>query len=382
MAAKAPRLVLAGAGHAHLTALWRLRALTDRGIDVTVVAPGPWLYYSGMGPGMLAGTYAPDEIRFPVRQLALAGGARFIEGTVLRIDAGRRMVHLADGGEVPYTVLSVNLGSRTPSLPVTAGHLPVFAVKPIENLVAARAALRALIARDRLRAVVVGGGPAGVETAAALWRMARNANATADITLASGGELLARYPQAARDAARQSLQARGVTVLEHRPVAEVTGAGLVFADGAFLPAQVCLNATGVTPPPVFRHSGLATAPDGALLVNEFLQSSEHPGIFGGGDCVAFLPRPLERVGVYAVRQNPVLFANCRAALEGWRLRPFKPQRHYLAIMNLADGTGLAVRGGAVFHGRLAFLLKHYLDRSFMHRFTPRQPRRSRRVAER
>ena len=62
-------LVLVGAGHAHLTTLKDLDVFVAAGHRVTVVSAGTYQYYSGMGPGMLAGTYQPREARFDVKRM-------------------------------------------------------------------------------------------------------------------------------------------------------------------------------------------------------------------------------------------------------------------------------------------------------------------------
>ena len=54
-------LVLVGGGHAHLTCLMQLKHFVDRGHRVTLISPDAYHYYSGMGPGMLGGTYSPQE---------------------------------------------------------------------------------------------------------------------------------------------------------------------------------------------------------------------------------------------------------------------------------------------------------------------------------
>jgi NADH dehydrogenase FAD-containing subunit len=102
----------------------------------------------------------------------------------------------------------------------------------------------------------------------------------------------------------------------------------------------------------------------------------HPEVFGGGDCIAFQPRPLARVGVYAVRQNPILHHNLLAALEGGALEPFVPQQDYLLILNMGDGTGILNRGRLTFAGWPAFWLKHVIDDRFMRRFQLSNERRN------
>ena len=63
---------------------------------------------------------------------------------------------------------------------------------------------------------------------------------------------------------------------------------------------------------------------GGLLVNKYLQCTAHPEIFGGGRCIYLKDRPLDKVGVYAVRQNPILYQNLMASLEETVLQPFDP----------------------------------------------------------
>ena len=75
-----------------------------------------------------------------------------------------------------------------------------------------------------------------------------------------------------------------------------------------------------------RNPGVPVGEGGELLVDSFLRSPAYPEIFGGGDCIALEGARLAKVGVYAVRQNPILFHNLMAALEGGSLRPFFPKR--------------------------------------------------------
>jgi NADH dehydrogenase FAD-containing subunit len=74
----AKELLLIGGGHAHLFTLAHIPQLREKGYRVTVVQPSPWHYYSGMGPGMLGGSYQPEEIRFATRRQVEAGGGKFV----------------------------------------------------------------------------------------------------------------------------------------------------------------------------------------------------------------------------------------------------------------------------------------------------------------
>ncbi|MEW6595109.1 MAG: FAD-dependent oxidoreductase [Thermodesulfobacteriota bacterium] len=365
------RLVLIGGGHAHMTTLASLARFRAMGHQVTVIGPSPYHYYSGMGPGMLAGTYRPEEIRFATRRVVERQGAVFVLGTAVRIDPVAKLVHLAAGGTVPYDVLSCNAGSVVPrSLPGAATFPDLFAVKPIERLIDARQRLLDLAAAGRtLRVAVVGGGPSAVEVAGNAWRLLHDAGIAAPaITIFAGRELMARLPEPVRQRARRSLTRRGIRINEPARVRGLRPGAVVLDTGAEQGADFVFLALGINPSPLFADSGLPVGPDGGLLVNAFLQCPSYPEIFGGGDCIHFVPQPLDKVGVYAVRQNPVLRRNLLAALEGAPLQSFDPGGDYLLIYNLGDGTGILRRRRLIFGGRPAFWLKDYIDRRFMRRF--------------
>jgi NADH dehydrogenase FAD-containing subunit len=365
----AKHLVLVGGGHAHLTCLKNLKDFIDRGHEVTLIGPSTHHYYSGMGPGMLAGTYRPQEIRFNIQKMAQTGGARFQKGMVASIKPVDKRLVLASGEEVAYDVVSFNTGSGIPTENLAiAGDARVFTVKPIEQLLVAQKHIRDRLKKKTHHIVIVGGGPAGLEITANLWRLATRIGGKAEFTLVAGRRLMGDFHEKVRTLALKSLTGRGVEVIEGTHLKEVQTNVALLKDGRMLPFDMVFLALGVRPSLLFENSGLPTGPDGGLLVNVFLQSVAFPEIFGGGDCINFQPQPLDKVGVYAVRENPILFHNLLAALEGRIMRRFKPGGAYLLIFNMGDDKGIFWKKQFIFDGKLAFWLKDYIDRRFMKKF--------------
>jgi len=317
---------------------------------------------------MLSRIYAPEDIRFHLEKLAADRGASFIKGRVVRVRPADRLLILESGREVSYDVVSFNTGSSVPTNLATDGMKNVFPVKPIVNLLKAQRTILDMIAGGKPHIVVAGGGPAGVELSGNIHRLVSEHGGEADITLVSGGKLLPSLPDKVRKLVLVSFQNRCIRVLEHSPVIRIEDGETVLLDGTRLRHDVVFLALGVKPSPLFKASGLPVGDEGGLLVNDYLQSVGHPEMFGGGDCVSFQSLSLDKVGVYAVRQNPVLHHNLMAALEGGQLERFLPQKVYMLIFNLGDGTGIFVRKKWVWNGRSAFLLKDYIDRAFMRKF--------------
>ncbi|WP_415713651.1 NAD(P)/FAD-dependent oxidoreductase [Maridesulfovibrio sp.] len=367
MAAK--QLVLIGGGHAHMVTLSKISSFIDKGYGVTVVQPSDYHYYSGMGPGMLGGTYQPDDIRFHTRKVVEDQGAKFIKDKVRLIDPEHQVVILENSAqEIAYDVLSCNAGSYVPKNKIVKTK-NIYAAKPIEGLIQAREELIRRGKNEPLTVAVVGGGPSSLEIAGNIWQMAQQEKLkSCTVRIFAGHRLMRNYPEKIGVLARNIFQKRGIEIIEGSYVEEIGKERIILQDGRSFTADLIFPAIGVKPSKIFTESKLPTGPDGGLLVNKFLQSTKYKNIFGGGDCIYFEPHPLDKVGVYAVRENHVLYNNLMAALEGRELEQFDPGGKYLLIYNLGGDIGILCKWSIIFSGKLAFKIKDYIDRKFIRTF--------------
>ncbi|MFW6324720.1 MAG: NAD(P)/FAD-dependent oxidoreductase [Desulfovibrionales bacterium] len=366
----AKTLVLAGAGHAHMTILANIEEIRKKGHQVLVVGPSPHHYYSGMGPGMLGGAYEPDDIRFPVKDMVESSDGVFLQDQVARIDPRKKNLLLKSGERVDYDVVTFNTGSYVPSVAEEQSH-NVFTVKPIENLSLGRDRILDLSRDRQVRIGVVGGGPAGLEVAGNSWAASHENNGKgASIRVYAGSRFMKDQPDGVRSTALKEYAKRSIDIIEGVYVRKVDTGRVHLENGQSVEEDLIFLCLGVRPYPLFEPSGIPAGPDGGLLVNKYLQSPEFPDIFGGGDCIYFSEEPLDKVGVYAVREHPVLYNNVVARLEERELQPFGPGGGYLLIFNLGGNKGILHRKGVVFNGRAAFQIKDYIDRKFMRTFKP------------
>ncbi len=363
--------LLVGAGHAHLAILKNLSIFLRQGHRVTVISAETYHYYSGMGPGMLSGIYSPRQIRFHVEKMVADQGGHFIRDQVIYIDPKNQNVQTAGGKKLLYDVACFNTGSHVPH-PEIAKNLKrerfLFPVKPIRNLLYAKNKMISLFTQKRPKIMVVGGGAAGVEVAGNLRALANNYKQKADITIIAGGAILNRFNDRFGEMAKSMLRQLRVNLLERSSVTNISNHRIILSTGISLECDMVLWATGTNPSPLFKDSGLPTGPDGGLLVNEYLQSVLFPNIFGGGDCISFKNRHLEKVGVYAVRQNPILLENLNNFFTDKPLMPFTPQKDFLVILNMGNGQGILKWKDFVFKGITAFWLKDFIDQRFMKKF--------------
>ena len=362
-------LLLVGGGHAHMITLANLHTFVEKGHRVTVIGPSADHYYSGMGPGMLGGTYKPEEIRFTTQHVVEKKGGEFVLGKATRVQADDKTVVLESGETISYDVISFNAGSYVPRLNLSGQVEDIYAVKPIERLMQARERILEMSAQKKISVGILGGGPSAAEIAGNLWQLASDAGRQIpDIRIFAGKRFMGRFSEKVRKKVENTLVKRGVRILIDGYVQSIDGLRVKQDSGKTHDLDFLFLAMGVKPNPIFTNSNLPTGPDGGLLVNAFLQCETYPDMFGGGDCIYFQKQPLDKVGVYAVRQNPVLYQNLMARLEGRDLQAFDPGGDYLLIFNVGGGKGVLQKRWVTFGGRSAFFVKDYIDRKFMHKF--------------
>jgi selenide,water dikinase len=365
-------VVLVGAGNAHLVFLRRWLMRPVRGVEVTLVNESPVVPYSAMVPARVAGDYNRDEITIDLVRLCQSVKVRFVAERVTGVDPAARRVLFADRPPVAYDALSLGLGSL-PSLPASAAvDERSFVLRPLGGLLRAidRLEERLTHSPKAFHLVVVGGGASGCELALALQRrLGRHPGFR--LTLLQGDRcLLPEFPAGVARSFESAFQQRGI---ESRVNARVTGAedgGLLLDGGGRVAFDAVLWATRAAPPPLLRESGLVCDSGGFLRVKDTLQSVSNPAIFGTGDCVSFDAYPdLPRNGVHAVREGRVLFDNVASFLSEKPLRPYRPQRWCLCLLNTADGQAVLTYGALTLRGRWARWLKDRIDRAWIDKFT-------------
>ena len=363
------KLVLVGGGHAHMMTLQNLQRFTEKGHEVTVIGPSRYHYYSGMGPGMLGRDYRPEDIRFDTRKTVGHRGGTFVQGKAADIDPEAKTVVLESGEKISYDVLSLNAGSHVDTGMVREENENLFTVKPIEKLYEAGLIIEKLSFEGPVRVAVVGGGPSAAEISGNVANLGRKfCKNRVDVTVFAGKNFMKKFPAAVVKRVEKVLSKNGVKIDRSGYVDSIENNRVVLDSGRSSEADVIFSATGVRPSDMMERAGIPTGPDRGMAVNRYLQSEKYPEIFGGGDCIHFSEHPVDKVGVYAVRQNPVLLNNLEAALDGGEFQTFTPQESYLLIFNLGGKAGVFRKGTITFNGRPAFMIKDYIDRKFIKTF--------------
>ena len=277
------RLVVIGGGAAGMSAASAARRVAP-GLDVVVCEAGGFAAYGMCGiPYFLGGTvrraesllaYPPEEFRdrrgIDLRLFTRVTG---IDPATRRVRVGRQ--------DLGYDALIVASGADPVRPPVPGlGHDRVFTVRSLDEAIRLRRLLDGGAVR---RAVVVGAGYIGLETAEAL------VCAGADVEVIEAlPRVLGTVDEPVADLVAAELTRHVRLRLGARLEAVLSRDGGLTAvvDGTALDADLLIVATGIRPATgLAAQAGARCLPDGSVLVDACMRTSL-PGIFAVGDCVA------------------------------------------------------------------------------------------------
>ena len=375
-------LVLIGGGHSHLAVLRKLGMSPLPGLTVTVITTDIEIPYSGSLPNYLSGNSSIDEMHLDLRPLVQFAGARLIQQTVTSIDFENRKISLKKRPVMEFDFISINIGSKPELSRIAGASTNAIAVKPLANFIKRwDSILPTMIERigdgKKCSFVIVGGGPASVEIAFAIHKRLKielkskkNLHELFCISLITAeSRLLAQHNLKASRIAHAELENHGVKIVVGQRIKNIDATSVTSSSGETYLSDVCIIATGAGMQTWPSKSGLKCNPSGFIEVNSFLQSVSHPHVFASGDAASMVGTDLPKSGVYAVRQGKPLAENIFRYITERKLKAYKPQNHVLALLSMSNKVAIASRGPLAVKNKGAWILKNFIDRKFIEKYT-------------
>ena len=187
--------------------------------------------------------------------------------------------------------------------------------------------------------------------------------------------MLEGQPETAIKEVMSKLKKHNIAIIPNERVKEIKKDRIVFESGKEHHCNVAVWATGAEAQELTFKSDLELL-NGYFRVNDHLQSTSHPNVFAGGDCITIEKyadeRPIfpPKAGVYAVREGPIIAQNLCNMIEGKPLVDYVPQRMFLSLLMTGDQEAIANKHGIAFSGKWVWQMKDWIDRGFMKLFDP------------
>jgi NADPH-dependent 2,4-dienoyl-CoA reductase/sulfur reductase-like enzyme/rhodanese-related sulfurtransferase len=285
---RSKRVVIVGGVAAGMSAACRYRRL-DENAEIVVLERGPDVSFANCGlPYHIAGTIRDRATLILQTPQELA--ARYaldvrVRHEVMAIDRGAHEIVIEDHQSnseyrLAYDALLLCPGASAARPPIPgADHPRALTLRTLEDMDAILAAAQTCKSQ---RAVVVGAGYIGIETAEAL------CFAGLEVAVVEAlPQLLSAVDPEMAVLCNRELERNGVDLFLGTTVAAIRPAGdeleVALSSGASLPCGVVILATGVRPETrLAREADLALGPTGGILVDESMRTSD-PAIWAAGD---------------------------------------------------------------------------------------------------
>ena len=367
------RIVILGGGFAGMSTARELtkrlrkekrlaRTPGDDGVSVTLVNRENYFVFQPLMADIISGTIETTHVVVPLRRML-----RDVEvevGTVESVDPVARQVHVVhrQSGRpftVGYDALVVALGSVTDFRAVpgmaehalgvrTLGDAFYLRNRALAMLEEAAAEADADRRRQLLTFVVVGGGSTGVEVAAELHDLVRNARRTMaglpepEVILVHAqpfvvpefGDRLSRY-------ATRKLAEAGVRLVLGRRLERVGETSVELDDGTVIPTATVVSSVGNAPHPVVAR---LVGGDGWITPDATFAVPGLERVWALGDSASIQDpktgRRMPSTAQHAIREGPQAAANVLAVLDGREPTPFSyDQMGMLVSLGRYKGVG-------------------------------------------
>jgi nitrite reductase (NADH) large subunit len=279
------KIVVVGNGMVGYKFCEKLRA-AEKGqlFEVTVFGEEPWAAYDRVHlSSYFSGSTMEDLMMAPLEWYSVNRIKLNTNELIVRIDRENKKVfsHLGNEETYDYLILATGSGAFVPNIP-GVDKKGVFVYRTIEDLDAMKT-----FGKHVKSAAVLGGGLLGLEAAKAVLDMGLKAHVV---------EFASRLmPRQLDDSGAALLKSKmedlGISVHLGKNTQQIEGngklTGLNFSDGTHLAVDMLVISAGIKPrDELAKTSELAIALRGGIVVNEYMQTSDH-SIFAIGEVASY-----------------------------------------------------------------------------------------------
>ncbi|MCA9812887.1 MAG: NAD(P)/FAD-dependent oxidoreductase [Nitrosarchaeum sp.] len=396
MAKNKKKIVILGGGFAGLECTKKLEEhfQNDPEIEIVLVSEDNFLLFTPMLPQVASGMIETRHIVMPIRTIIKK--AIFYEGRIKNIDPYGKIVNLwgsrnKRGISLHYDFLVVALGSETNFFGMSDLEKNAYQMKTLNDAVLVRNRIidmleqaenetDPILKKSLLTFVIVGGGFAGIETAGEIMDLLLDVRKyypnieREDIrvtVLEALPNILPGFSESLAKFAQEKLTEHGIEIKLQTAVTSFDGDEVMIkkldtenkdavddSKISSIQSKTVIWTAGVTPVNTIKRS-LFKTDKGKIIVDDYLEVAEFPGVFAVGDCALFLDpktnRPFAPTAQIAEAQAKVAANNLHAMIKNKEKTKFGYEsKGQMAI--IGKRTGIASFLGMNIHGLLAWIL--------------------------
>ena len=373
------KIVILGGGYGGVECTRKLEGYfkKDDDIEIVLISEDNFLLFTPMLPQVAAGMLATRHIVMPIRTIIKK--TTFYEGRVKNIDPYGKIVNLwgtseKRGVSIHYDFLVVSLGSETNFFGMSDVEKHAYTIKTLNDAMTIRNRVidmleqaenepNPILRRSLLNFVIVGGGFAGIETAGEIMDLLLDArkyypNISRDeikvFVLEALPNILPGFSEKLAKFAHRLLTKHGIEIKLKTAVTSFDGYEIMMkkiednpenkeiSEREAIQTRTMIWTAGVTPVNTIKRSMFKTE-RGKIIVNDFLEVTDFPGVFAIGDCALFVDptneKPFPPTAQLAEAQAKSAAHNLHALITNQKMKKFEyKSKGQMAIIGKRNGV--------------------------------------------
>lgn len=359
-----PQVLIVGGGFGGLRAARQLSGHHE--LNVTLIsADDHFAYYPQLYHAATGGPRSESSI--PLSELTGGWGVQVVHDTVTTLDPATQSLSTASGQTYPYDYLILALGSVTNYFGIQGLKEFSHDIKSITGAERFKRHLHQQLLEDQKpdpNYVVVGGGPTGVELAAALGSYLRRItrlhglkNPIYQIQLVEAApRLLPRSPEAMSARVQAQLESLGIKVLTGTTVKAET-AGALQLEGQAITTETVVWTAGVSTNTFYKNNAahFTLAKNGKVEVDEHLEARPHIYVIGDNAATQY-----SGMAQTALFDADFATRDILNVMHGRPRSAYKPKQP-ISVIPVGENWAAVQWGQTLMYGFIGSILRHLAD---------------------
>ncbi len=342
-------IVILGAGYGGLRAALKLEKLLKKtpNCKITLIDAKDQHQLRTELHEVAAGRTKPQTITIPMTTLIKNKNITFQHAEATHINFRQQYVTTTKG-KTPYDKLIIALGSETEFFNIPGMSRNAFTLSSVEDATRINTHIRTKFAETKnetdkikrqaaLTIVIGGGGFTGVELATELVDYVKklckqfqiDPNEAQIIVIEAGPKILPGFDPELIERAQETMTKKNIRLIPNAPCVSFENNRAILRTGEKIQTDTVIWTGGVRACDLVAESGLQYGPRSRVIVNPFLESVDHPGVFVIGDNALILDpvtnKPLAPTAQLALQQADFAAINIYAEIKGTATTRYVPK---------------------------------------------------------
>jgi NADH dehydrogenase len=362
------KLVVIGCGYAGIEVAEGVRKRMEDA-EITMIDPRARMQDQCLHPEIISEKVTPEAISGDISAFARKHDAKFINEAALSVDFKSKVVK-TEREEIPYDFLAIVVGAAQTYFGIPGAEEDSYSVNTLEGTLEAK---KVLESSGKNRIAVVGAGLTGVEL---VGELVDKYGGKLKITLIEAlPKVLPAFSEANPKVCtyiEKVLREKKIDIMLSTAVDKVEDDKIYFKSGEPLDYDMLFWTAGIKPAPLLETLDVPKE-RGWIKVDENLRVEGMNDVFSGGDCAFTVigDRSSGQNAEEAECRGKTIAENIVHSTKGEGLVKYKPKNTRecpRAFISYGGGKAIATWGGFMMKGRIAYMMKKYIDLSFMKRF--------------